>query len=124
MIDQIVAETDPLKLEACGRMVTPFNEELWKSHLEDTSFEIVRQKFEADSDFAFLLLSTEDALILNAEQDDRIWGAGISVIDVVVHGISVWDGTNLLGEALMRVRDTAFDTQYLLDEALMESPPH
>ena len=95
-----------------------------ESHLEDTSFEIVRQKFKADSWFASLLLSTEDTLILNAEQDDRIWGAGISVFGVVVYGISVWDGTNLLGEALMRVRDTAFDTPYLLDGALMEWPPH
>ena len=43
---------------------------------------------------------------------------------MVVRGISVWDGTNLLGEALMHVRDTAFDTPDWVEEALMESQPH
>ena len=110
---------NPRQLEALGRRVTPFNDDLWKRHLKDTSHEIVRQKFKNDDIFRCTLLSTEGALILNAEQDDLIWGAGISVNDVFVHGISVWDGTNLLGKALMHVRDTP----HWVEDKLMEAQP-
>ena len=103
--DQIVAETDPVKLKALGRTVTPFEAELWEGHLEETAFEIVRQKFEADASLRQLLLSTGDALICNANPDDLIWGAGIAAGDPRLRDPAKWKGSNLLGKALMRVRE-------------------
>ena len=116
--DQIVEATDRMQLQDLGRRVTRFQEKRWERHLQDTAFEITRQKFKADRHFAGLLFSTNNALILYAEPNDRILGAGISVMDVLTNENLVWNGKNVLGEALMRVRDTAFNGRYLLEGAL------
>ena len=116
--DLILKEKDPRELEALGRMVTPFNEDLWIRHIKDTANEIVRQKYKNDRSFAWSLAMTEDALILYAEDDDLLWGAGISLFEVE-RGNTVGHGQNLLGEALMHVRDTAWKPDWV-EEALRE----
>mmetsp|Transcript_69312 Transcript_69312/g.122876 ORF Transcript_69312/g.122876 Transcript_69312/m.122876 type:complete len:239 (-) Transcript_69312:400-1116(-) len=96
---------DPETVKALGRKVTPFKSELWAKHLEETAFEIVRQKFEADEGLQQVLLSTGDAIICEASPWDRIWGIGIAVGDPRALEPAQWQGRNVLGEALMRVRD-------------------
>lgn len=103
--DAIVEASDQAIIKALGRKVTPFIRELWDQYLESTAFEIVLQKFQADEGLRELLLSTGDALICEASPWDRIWGIGLAVQDPRTLDPAQWEGRNVLGEALMRVRE-------------------
>ncbi len=51
------------------------------------------------------LLATENKIIVEASQTDKIWGIGLDVIDDRILDESKWQGQNLLGKALMKVRE-------------------
>jgi len=102
---EIASATEPGKCKMLGRRVKPFNPALWEKHLEATAFEVVRQKFESDPKLRDLLLSTQDMLICEATRNDKLWGIGIDVGDPLVQQPDRWPGRNVLGQALMAVRD-------------------
>jgi len=96
---------DPKSCKALGRGVRGFDEELWQLHLEETAFEVVRQKFAADRSAQKVLLSTGDKILAEAAPNDCIWGIGLSLRDARVKCPEEWRGRNILGYALMRARD-------------------
>ena len=51
------------------------------------------------------LKNTEDKILVEASPCDTIWGIGMSELDNGVEDPHNWKGTNLLGFALMEVRD-------------------
>ncbi|KAL7914173.1 hypothetical protein GGI35DRAFT_439629 [Trichoderma velutinum] len=111
----------PRKIKALGRKVTNFSEELWNANREA----IVRQgnylKFTnavteegfylgATGDVPFVggslketLLATGERELVEASPFDAIWGVGFKEADADVSR-EYW-GLNLLGKALMEVRD-------------------
>ena len=52
-----------------------------------------------------LLLSTVDSILAEASPYDTIWGIGLGREDALKGGVEQWQGENLLGCALMDVRD-------------------
>ena len=56
-----------------------------------------------DVNLRALLLKTEDLTLVEAAPNDAIWGIGQSV-EAAARG-AAWNGLNLLGNALMRVRE-------------------
>lgn len=101
---EIEQAKDPKSCKALGRGVRNFDDDLWKFHLEETAFEVVRHKFEASSDLRRLLLSTGNRIIAEAAPNDRIWGIGLGTSDDSSLKPAEWCGQNFLGYALMRVR--------------------
>ena len=100
-----IDEADNPKLcKALGREVRAFDDELWQYHLEQTAFEVVKQKFESDKSCRDLLLSTGDAILAEAAPNDSIWGIGLHPTDPRVQNPAQWCGRNILGVALMRTR--------------------
>lgn len=100
-----IAEADtPMECKALGRQVRPFNDDLWRRHLDHVAFEVIRQKFTSSRSLGELLLSTDNALIAEASPVDRIWGIGLSIRDPKCYDPLSWQGENVLGVALMRVR--------------------
>ena len=97
--------TDPRTVKGLGRSVSPWNQELWDTHLEDVAFEVVRQKFAANKELQNILLSTGDHILAEATRKDCIWGIGLDVGDVGVQDPTQWRGRNVLGSALMKARD-------------------
>merc|ERR1712232_38784 len=77
---------------------------LWDKHLEDTAFEVVRQKFAALPALKEILLSTGDAILAEAAPNDAIWGIGLAGSNPCVHDPRRWPGRNVLGNALMKAR--------------------
>jgi ribA/ribD-fused uncharacterized protein len=65
------------------------------------------------------LMATGDLEIVEASPEDKIWGIGLRESDPRAWDKSTWQGTNWLGEAIMRVRqklreeDAAFMAQEL-----------
>ena len=51
------------------------------------------------------LLATGDTILVEASPYDRIWGIGRGESDPLIADESAWRGLNLLGVALMKVRD-------------------
>jgi len=96
---------DPKSCKALGRSVRNFDDEIWRRHLEQTAFEVVRQKFESEKRLRELLLSTGSSILAEAAPNDCVWGIGLRLSDSRVKDPSQWCGRNILGTALMRTRD-------------------
>ena len=102
---KILDATDPKEIKALGREVKSFVPKIWNQH----KFEIVVKgnlgKFGDNPELKDFLLSTGDKILVEASPYDKIWGIGMSEDHEKVENPSEWNGQNLLGFALMEVRD-------------------
>ena len=64
-----------------------------------------KAKFSQNPNLKEFLLSTGDALIAEASPYDKIWGIGLDRNTALRGTVEQWKGENLLGCALMDVRD-------------------
>lgn len=62
-------------------------------------------KFSQNEELKGKLKTTENAVLAECAVKDRIWGIGLSMKDPNRLNKSKWNGKNLLGYALMMVRD-------------------
>ena len=62
-------------------------------------------KFAQNEELKAQLKSTGDAILAECAVKDRIWGIGLSMKDPDRLDVKKWHGTNLLGYALMIVRE-------------------
>ena len=62
-------------------------------------------KFEQDEGLKQKLLETGDAYLVECAVSDKIWACGIGLHDDARFDQSKWTGTNILGFALMEVRE-------------------
>lgn len=102
----ILASDSPLDIKAFGRRVQGFDPVQWGDVCRDVVYRGTLAKFEQNAELRALLLATEDALIAEASPEDSIWGIGLAVADPRAADPKLWLGTNWLGEALMRARET------------------
>ena len=68
-------------------------------------YEGLLAKFEQNEDLKTQLKSTGDAILAECAVKDRIWGIGLSMKDPDRLDVKKWHGANLLGYALMIVRE-------------------
>jgi len=105
IMELITQSSNPKEVKALGRKVKNFNEEAWNA----AKYKIVRQgnllKFTQNSDLKDYLISTSTKIIVEASPVDRIWGVGMAEGHRDINYPSKWRGENLLGFALMEVRD-------------------
>jgi ribA/ribD-fused uncharacterized protein len=64
-----------------------------------------RAKFQQNEALMLKLLRTGQKVIAEASPSDRVFGIGLAPSDPLAQDPSNWKGTNLLGKALMSVRD-------------------
>ena len=101
-----IANADaPAECKRSGRKVRNFDEELLLRRLKETAFEVALQKFESNPELQGLLLSTGSVLIAEATANYEIFGIGLNVGDPRVQIKACRRGKNVLGEALMTVRE-------------------
>ncbi len=102
---QIIQAPEPKEAKALGRKVSGFVADVW----EKACYEIVvkgnMHKFSSDASFKDFLLSTDDKIIVEASPVDTVWGIGLTQDSVHAKDPLHWRGRNLLGFALMDVRD-------------------
>lgn len=102
---KIALEPEPSKQRALGRKVRGFDGKKWNAKrekiVEDGNWwKFTRSK---EGDLRKMLLETGDRWLVEASPYDRIWGVGYGAANAEFHR-GDW-GENLLGKALMRVRD-------------------
>lgn len=102
---QIMAESDPRKIKALGRKVTPFDGGVWDEVKHTLIVNGNYAKFTQNEELRQFLLATGDSLLVEASPYDTIWGIGLGAENSEIHDPAQWRGDNLLGFALMEVRD-------------------
>ena len=102
---EIMAADSPHDYKALGRKVRNFEPELWDSRKSEIVVEGNKAKFSQNPDLKEFLLSTGDAILVEASPYDKIWGIGLDRETALKGGVEQWQGENLLGCALMELRD-------------------
>ncbi len=102
---QILATGDPRTHKALGRQVSNFDQAQWGAERLNIVVRGNMAKFSQNPELRAALLATGDKIMVEASPYDRIWGVGLRADDPRVHERARWRGENLLGEALMRVRE-------------------
>ena len=102
---QILDASSPKKAKELGRQVRNFNEQVWV----EARFRFVvtgnLAKFSQNSEIGDHLLGTRDRVLVEASPADRIWGIGLAADSAQAMDPEQWPGLNLLGFALMEVRE-------------------
>ena len=102
---QILAEYSQMAMKKLGRQVRNYDDAIWK----DKRFEVVVRgncaKFSQNEKLLRFLLSTGDKILVEASPKDVVWGIGLDELSPDAIHPHQWMGENLLGFALMKVRD-------------------
>lgn len=101
----IMQEQEPGRIKAAGRKIQNFKQDVWDRYKYSIVFEGNLLKFGQNPDLKSFLLSTGSAILVEASPMDFIWGIGLAATDAAAREPAKWPGTNLLGFALMEVRD-------------------
>ncbi len=95
----------PHDAKKLGRQVKNFDPVIWNEHKFDIVVEGNYHKFSQHKGLQEFLLNTKNRILVEASPRDRIWGIGMGEKNEKVHNPNLWRGQNLLGFALMEVRD-------------------
>ena len=105
ILEKILLAKTPGEAKALGRKVRNFDNTTWEAH----RYEIVKQgnlhKFSQHEDLKEFLLNTGDRVLVESSPVDFIWGIGMVKDKEGIDNPHNWRGPNLLGFALMEVRD-------------------
>ena len=102
----IMATQDPQEIKRLGRHVRGFIDTQWRARAVAVVVEANLAKFQQNAAMGDVLCATHPHILAEASPHDRIWGIGLSSQDPRARQREQWRGLNLLGEALMRVRET------------------
>ena len=102
---EILACSDPKQIKAMGQKVQGFDQKVW----DKFKYTIVLNgnwcKFSQNRQLREFLLSTRDSVLVEASPYDNIWGIRLAASSPEAQAPMKWRGQNLLGFALMEVRD-------------------
>lgn len=105
MANKILATDDVAEIKAFGRLVANYNESYWNGVRQIVVFEGLTAKFSQNEELKAKLKATDNSILAECAVKDRIWGIGLSMNDPDRLKIDKWKGQNLLGYALMMVRE-------------------
>lgn len=105
-LQQIMKTNDPKEQKAIGRKVDNFDADIWSPISREVVYTGNLAKFTQNKDCFDELMETGDKTIVEASPYDKIWGIGLSATDPRALDRNQWQGTNWLGEAIMKVRET------------------
>lgn len=101
----IMCSKDPKQIKALGRKVKNFDETIWQQICHTIVLTGNYYKFLQNPSMLQYLLSTENKVLVEASPLDRIWGIGLGAENHAAQNPVQWRGKNMLGFALMEVRD-------------------
>ena len=105
IMEQILNSSDQKEIKTLGRKVRNFDQRVW----DHVKYSIVLngnwRKFSQNRELREFLLSTGDSILVEASPYDNIWGIKLFANTPEAQDSFQWRGENLLGFALMEVRD-------------------
>jgi len=110
-LQKIMQAFDPMEQKKIGRRVHGYDDAQWKEHCFDIIVRGNVAKFSQNEKLRDFLLSTGNKILVEASPKDNVWGIGLDEESPDAVNPKRWPGTNLLGFALMEVRDKIKDKQ-------------
>lgn len=104
-LEKIMSANSPMIMKQLGRAVRGYDEARWAAVGFDEVVKANFAKFSQNDRLKEMLLATGDAVIAEASPKDSKWGIGIDAKKASETDEKSWPGQNLLGKALMKVRE-------------------
>ncbi|MCD0464614.1 NADAR family protein [Flavobacterium sp. ENC] len=105
IFEKIIQANSPAEAKKLGREVKNYVDTVWL----ENRYDIVRQgnfyKFSQNGALKEFLIQTNERILVEASPVDPIWGIGMAADHKDAPNPEKWKGLNLLGFALMEVRD-------------------
>ena len=102
---RILEMEDVSQIKKLGRKVSNYDENSWNGVRQIVVYRGLLEKFGQNDELKKLLLETGDSVLAECAVKDRIWGIGLSMTNPDRMDRACWKGQNLLGYALMMVRE-------------------
>lgn len=106
--EEILKESSPKKQKELSRQVKNFNQKIWDVEKFNLIINLNYEKFTTYKNLHEVLLGTFPYILVEAAPWDRIWGCGSGTEDEETYDVKKWQGQNLLGKALMCVRERLY----------------
>lgn len=104
-LQKILSCASPADAKALGRSVRNYDDGVWASRRFEAVIAGNLAKFSQHAELKAVLLATGDAVIVEAAPRDCVWGIGLGAANPRSRDPRQWRGHNLLGFALMQVRE-------------------
>ncbi|TYK52885.1 NADAR family protein [Actinomadura decatromicini] len=104
--EAIVAASHPSEAKDLGRRVRGFDDDAWRDARVAIVVKGNEAKFGQHEELREYLVGTRNRVLVEASPLDRVWGIGLAADDPRAERPAEWRGLNLLGFALMTVRDS------------------
>jgi ribA/ribD-fused uncharacterized protein len=105
VFERIITKELPKDVKDLGKQVKNFDADIWNNH----KYQIVKQgnllKFSQNEALKHFLIQTKNKVLVEASPADTVWGIGLAEDNPKAQNPKEWEGENLLGFALMEVRD-------------------
>jgi ribA/ribD-fused uncharacterized protein len=105
LLRKIIEATHPQKAKQLGRQIEGFTNEVWNQHRFDAVVRGNVAKFSQNPMLTEFLLNTGKRVLVEASPVDKVWGTGLAEDHDDATNPFKWKGLNLLGFALMEVRE-------------------
>jgi ribA/ribD-fused uncharacterized protein len=103
--EKIIDSKSTKKAKSLGRTVKNFGPDVWNENKIKIVVDGNIHKFTQNIELFRFLKATNNKYLIEASPNDKVWGIGISEKDEDIDNPYLWKGENLLGFALMEVRD-------------------
>lgn len=108
IFDEILNAKHPKQAKDLGRKIQNFDDDIWQKHRFDIVITGNFAKFYQNPNLQTFLLNTHHRILVEASPVDKIWGIGMAKDNPNINNPHHWQGLNLLGFALMIVRDRLY----------------
>ena len=102
---KILATEDTKLQQTIGRNASGYVSNMWAGMRQVIVLRGLFAKFSQNEDLKQKLLDTDDAYLVECARTDKVWACGRRLDDDRRFDASQWDGQNILGFALMEVRE-------------------
>ena len=103
--EKLLSSDSPKEQKALGREAADYIDSVWAGIRQTVAIRGLYAKFSQDAELKRLLLGTGDAVLVECTSNDRIWACGLDRDDDDRLSADRWKGQNILGFALMEVRN-------------------
>lgn len=101
----VLGTDDTAQQQRIGRHASGYIDSVWAGMRQMVAVRGLTAKFSQHDELKQKLLATDDAVLVECAGSDNIWACGVRLNDDRRKDASCWSGTNLLGYALMEVRE-------------------
>lgn len=105
ILQKIMSADNPAVYKSLGRQIRNFDSKIWDENKCKIVVSGNMAKFSQNPKLLDFLLKTGDRVLVEASPYDRIWGIGLAKDTPDIENPFKWKGINLLGFALMEVRE-------------------